>query len=194
MAHVYILKCRDGSYYVGSTIDLERRYTIAELDDLPEDGRRYELADGWLLVSPMARQRHQWGGERLGEVLRAACSSHLAVFGVPINVDDPDATHFEPDLTVVRREFALVENGDVPLLAVEVRSPSTAGRDAVLKRREYARLGIASYWLLDVDVPSLRVFELEGDDYVERAFVTGREPVSVTQPFPVTVVPADLLV
>ena len=138
----------------GDTIDLARRYTIADLDDLPEDGRRYELADGWLLVGPMARRRHQWGGARLGDVLEAACPLHLAVFGLPINVDDPDATHFEPDLTVVRREFALVKNGDVPLLAVEVRSPSTAGRDAVRKRREYARLGIASYWLLDVDAPS----------------------------------------
>lgn len=177
----------------GDTIDLERRYTIAELDDLPQDGRRYELVAGQLLVSPFARRAHQWGGGRLARVLEAACPPHLAVIG-PINVDDPDATHFEPDLTVVRYAFRLVENGDLPLLAVEVRSPCTAGRHAVLKRREYARLGIASYWLLDVDIPSLRVLELEGDDYVERAFVTGRESVSVTQPFPVTVVPADLLV
>ena len=94
---------------------------------------------------------------------------------------------------MVRREFAKVENGDLPLLAVEVRSPSTAGRDAVLKRREYARLGIASYWLLDVTVPSLRILELEAGDYVERAFVTGEEAVTVTLPFPLTLVPARLL-
>ena len=116
----------------GGTIDLERRYTIADLDDLPEDGRRYELADGWLLVSPMARRRHQWVSSTLGDLLKAACPAHLSVFPLPINVDDPDATHFEPDLTVVRKEFTLVENGDVPLLAVEIRSPATAGRDAVL--------------------------------------------------------------
>jgi Uma2 family endonuclease len=182
-----------GSVTGGTTIDLERRYTIADLDDLPEDGCRYELADGWLLVSPMARRRHQWGAERLGEVLKAACPPHLAVFSLPINVDDPDATHFEPDLTVVRREFALVENGDVPLLAVEVRSPSTAGRDAVLKRREYARLGITSYWLLDVDAPSLRILELVGDDYAQRAYGEGEQPVVVDLPFPVTVVPARLM-
>lgn len=177
----------------GDTIDLERRYTIADLDNLPEDGRRYELADGRLLVSPMARRRHQWGGLRLGDVLEAACPRHLAVFSVPINVDDPDATHFEPDLTVVRREFALVENGDLPLLAVEVRSPSTAGRDAVLKRQEYARLGITSYWLLDVEVPSLRVLELQDAAYVEVAYGEGETPVRLERPFPVTVVPAHLL-
>ena len=177
----------------GGTIDLERRYTIADLDALPEDGRRFELADGWLLVSPMARRRHQWGCEKIGDALKAACPPHLSVFSVPINVDDPDATHFEPDLTVVRREFTLIENGDVPVLAVEVRSPATAGRDAVLKRREYARLGIASYWLFDVDVPSLRVLELVGDDYVEKAYGIGDQEVSVTLPFPLTMVPARLM-
>ncbi len=177
----------------GGTIDLERRWTIAELESLPEDGRRFELAEGVLLVSPMSRRRHQVGCSELGELLKAVCPDHLYVFDLPINVDNPDATHFEPDLTVVRKQFALVENGDVPLLAVEVRSPSTAGRDAVLKRREYARLGIASYWLLDVDRPSLRVLELDGKDYREVAYAEGEQVVTVAQPFSVTVVPADLL-
>lgn len=177
----------------GGTIDLERRYTIADLNDLPEDGRRFELADGVLLVSPMARRTHQWGCTTLGDALKAACPPELVVFPIPINVDDPDATHFEPDLTVVRREFRFVENGDLPLLAVEVRSPSTAGRDAVLKRREYARLGIVSYWLFDVAVPSLRILELVGDEYVERAYVQADERVTVTLPFPVTLVPAALM-
>lgn len=177
----------------GGTIDLDRRYTLADLDDFPEDGRRFELADGWLLVSPMARRMHQIGCGAIGRALEAACPGGLFVFGLAINVDDPDATHFEPDVTVVRREFAKIENGDVPLLAVEVRSPSTAGRDAVLKRREYARLGIPSYWLFDVDAPSLRVLELEGDDYVERAFAVGEQEVTVALPFPVTLVPARLM-
>ncbi len=177
----------------GDTIDLDRRYTLADLDDFPEDGRRYELADGWLLVSPSARRLHQVGSKGIGQALEAACPRDLYIFPLPINVDDPDATHFEPDVTVVRREFALIENGDTPLLAVEIRSPSTAGRDAVRKRREYARLGIASYWLFDVEDPSLRILELDGDDYVERAFVTGSESVTVALPFPVTLSPARLL-
>ena len=177
----------------GGTIDLERRYTLADLEDFPEDGRRFELADGWLLVSPNARRLHQIGSAELSDALRTACPSGYYAFGLPINVDDPDATHFEPDLTVVRREFAKIENGDVPVLAVEVRSPSTAGRDALLKRREYARLGITSYWLFDVDAPSLRILELQGDDYVEKAFAQGSQEVTVALPFPVTLVPARLL-
>jgi len=182
-----------GSMSRDGTIDLERRYTLADLDTFPEDGRRFELADGWLIVSPMARRRHQLACQQLGVLLNGACPPNLFAFGLAINVDDPDATHFEPDVTVVRRELVTVENGDVPILAVEVRSPSTAGRDAVLKRREYARLGIASYWLVDVDVPSIRVLELVGDDYVEVAYAEGDDAVEVTRPFPARVVPAELL-
>ena len=52
----------------GGTIDLERRWTLAELDELPEDGRCFEPADGVLPVSPMARRRHQVGATGLGGV------------------------------------------------------------------------------------------------------------------------------
>jgi Uma2 family endonuclease len=174
-------------------IDLERRYTLADLADLPEDGRRYELADGWLLVSPSARRLHQIGCKEIGRALELACPEDLYVFGLPINVDDPEATHFEPDVTVVRKEFAKVENGDVPLLAVEVRSPSTAGRDALLKRRGYAARGIPSYWLFDVDVPSLVVLELRDGEYAETAAAIGDQTIEVGLPFQVRLNPAAML-
>ena len=67
-------------------IDLERRYRLEDLDTFPEDGRRFELADGWLLVSPMARRKHQLGCKRIGEALEAACTSELFVFGLAIQV------------------------------------------------------------------------------------------------------------
>jgi Uma2 family endonuclease len=175
------------------TIDLERRYTIADLYDFPEDGRRYELSDGWLIVSPMARRLHQIGCKQLGLLLESACPPEYYVFPLSINVNDPDRTHFEPDLTVVRPEFAKVENGDLPLLAVEVRSPATAGRDAILKRSGYARLGVPSYWLVDVDVPSIRVLEWRAGEYDEVAYVEHDEVLSVEKPFPVKVVPSDLI-
>jgi len=174
-------------------VDLDRRYTLADLGEPPQDGRRDELADGSLLVSPMARRLHQVAVQGLGDTLKAACPPELYVFATPINIDDPDGTHLEPDLTVVRRQYAAVENGDLPLLAVEVRSPATAGRDAVLKRHAYARLGVASYWLLDVTRPSLRVLELVDGSYVERAHVQGDLPVTVTAPFPVTLVTSRLI-
>jgi Uma2 family endonuclease len=108
-------------------------------------------------------------------------------------VDDPDRTHFEPDVTVVRKQFATVEDGDVPLLAVEVRSPPTAGRDAVLKSAAYARHGIPSYWLVDVDVPSIRVLELRAGAYTEVAYAKGDAVIEVERPFPVRLAPRQLV-
>lgn len=178
---------------VTGDIDVGRRFTVDELESLPDDGRRYELSDGWLIVSPMARRLHQVGCQNLARVLDSACPDELYVFTLPINVDDPDRTHFEPDVTVVRREFATVENGDLPLLAVEVRSPATAGRDAVLKRSGYARLGIPSYWLVDVDEPSIRVLRWRAGGYDDVAFAAGDEPLHVSEPFPVDLVPSQLV-
>lgn len=178
---------------VTGDIDVGRRFSVEELASLPDDGRRYELSDGWLIVSPMARRLHQLGCQNLFELLKQACPEELFVFGLPINVDDPDRTHFEPDVTVVRREFATVENGDLPLLAVEVRSPSTAGRDAVLKRSGYARLGIPSYWLVDVDEPSIRVLRWRAGGYDDVAFASGDEPLRVSEPFPIDLVPSRLV-
>ncbi|MEP6464117.1 MAG: Uma2 family endonuclease [Frankiaceae bacterium] len=174
-------------------VDLGRRYTIAELDDFPQDGRRYELADGWLLVSPMARRLRQLACMRLGAILEAAAPPELFVFNLPINVDDPDWTHFEPDLTVVGHEFRTIENGDLPQLAVEVRSPSTASRDAILKVQAYARLGIPSYWLVDVTVPSLCALELRDGAYEQVAYGDASDVVAIERPFPVRVVPASLI-
>lgn len=81
----------------------------------------------------------------------------------------------------------------MPLLAVEVLSASTRATDATLKRHVLEQAGVASYWLLDPEAPSLTVLELEGGTYREVAAVRGDEPFLAQRPFAVPVVPADLL-
>lgn len=175
-----------------SVLPAPGQWRIADLDLLPDDGRHYELADGHLIVSPMARRTHGIASKELGRLLEQMCPPELYVFPLPISVDDPDATHFEPDLSVVRREFAEIENGDVPLLAVEVRSPSTAGVDAGRKRAGYARIGVPSYWLVDGEVPSIVVLELREGSYVEVARAVGAQRLELERPFPITLSPQQL--
>ena len=81
------------------------------------------------------------------------------------------------------------------MLAVEVISPTSRLRDAHLKKAVYARLGSPSFWLVDParDKPSLTVFELADGAYREVACVAGDKAWTATQPFPVRVVPADLV-
>ncbi len=141
-----------------------RHWTREEVLALPDDGNRYELVDGELLVSPAPRWSHQrvvgqfhlligsWlAVHRLGEVLFSPADLDL------------DAGHLvQPDLFVVtRREGTpLREWSDVhiPLLVVEVLSPSTARYDRVTKRRLYQRSGVPTYWVVDLDARLVEVW------------------------------------
>jgi Uma2 family endonuclease len=131
----------------------------------------------------------------LGVRLRQACPDYLRVIPEPA-VQVSATTEFDPDIVVIRREQVhAAKCTEPPLLVVEIRSPSTALIDLNRKKTAYERFGVPSYWIVDPDVarPSLTVFELAGDRYAEVANVTGDQPFSARQPFPVHVVPAALV-
>ena len=73
-----------------------------------------------------------------------------------------------PDVQVVfgvgrgdRRVFKVWEEGKAPDFVLEVASPSTAGKDARHKARQYARIGVLEYWRLDPEGSMMGV-PLEG--------------------------------
>lgn len=176
-------------------------FTTDDLDAMPADGRRYELIDGQLLVSPAPAVPHQRVAYVLFGILEAACPDDMLVIGAPFAVRPDRHNELQPDVLVGRFDD-LVPGGvpgkrltTAPLLAVEVLSPSTRLSDRTLKRAAYARLGAASFWLVDPDVdrPSLTAFVLDGDDYRQIAEVSGDEPFVAQHPFEVTIVPADLV-
>jgi Uma2 family endonuclease len=76
-----------------------------------------------------------------------------------------------------------------------VISPTSRLRDASLKKAVYARLAVPSFWLVDPDPdqPTLTAFELAGQGYREEAHTAGDASWTASRPFPVTVVPADLV-
>ena len=167
-------------------------FTVAELDRMPNDGHRYELMDGVLVVSPRPTTVHQFVAMRLATVLDKACPDGLCVLAEPAVQLDP-VTELSPDLVVVRIE----DVGDAkftlpPLLVVEVRSPSTALIDLNRKKAAYEKFGVPSYWVVDPEParPELTVFELRDAGYVCAA--TSTQPRTVSQPFSVTITPADL--
>jgi len=149
-----------------------RPLTAADLESLPDDGHRYELVDGTLLVSPSPGFSHQTVLGQLYLRLRAACPRDLRVILAPFAVLLTPSTELQPDLLVAPRSSFTANNlPGPPLLAVEIRSPSTALIDRTLKRAAYARHGTPSYWLVDPDpsAPSILALELRGEDYVEVA-------------------------
>ena len=175
----------------------DRVWTREERDALPADGSRHELIDGALVVTPAPHWRHEWASTELLVVLHAACPTHLKVFTAPLDVTLAVDTVVEPDLLVARRadfDPGRYDLAVVPLLVVEVLSPSTRGVDQVLKLRRYEQAGTPSYWLVDPDTATLTAYELDSDGHYQLvAEVTGDQMWTASQPFPVTIRPADLL-
>ena len=169
-------------------------WTVEDLERLPDDGQRYELLDGVLLVSPAPVRRHQVTCFEVGKLLDAACPPELAVMVAPLDWRPDPRTSFQPDVLVIRNQGMSAKNVTEPLvLAVEVLSPSTRGRDLVEKRAKYESAGVASYWVIDPDVPRLLALELADGRYRVAGEASGDEQVRLERPFPVTVIPSALL-
>lgn len=155
-----LLSCSPGRAYDMGMPEAVRRWTREEVLALPEDGQRHELFDGELVVTPAPRYRHQDVLLNLLVVLadytRAASVGKL----LPSPADLPlrGGQVAQPDLFVLPHgQFAQDwSDAPVPILAIEVASPSTARYDRGLKRRAYQKAGVAEYWIVD---PEARLVE-----------------------------------
>jgi Uma2 family endonuclease len=171
-------------------------FTVHDLEEMPDDGNRYELIDGLLLVSPAPGFRHQKVVLQLAIRLEATCPPEMHVLPAPFAVRPSESVELQPDVLVARDEDLTDKNlPAAPLLAVEVLSPSSVLSDLNLKKAAYLRMGVPSYWVIDPLDPKLIVFELDesGSRYELVAEVEGDKAFEAAQPFAVRIVPADLL-
>ena len=167
-------------------------FDLADLTDLPEDGLRYEVLDGALVVNPAPSWRHQNIAANLRDLLRRVAPEGVRVIPAPmwrIRLGQVP----EPDVVVVRREALgeLAVEG-TPLLVVEVLSPSNRDADLVRKRALYAEAGCPAYWIVDLAEPSILALALSGGAYAEVARVVGDERFETADPFVVSFSPAEL--
>ncbi|HEX6054508.1 MAG TPA: Uma2 family endonuclease [Intrasporangium sp.] len=178
-----------------TTLPQSRPLTWRDLEDRPDDGHRYELVDGTLVVTPAPGTRHQRCVPRLWAVLNAACPVGLEVLVAPFDVRLAEDTVLQPDVLVARTADLTERNLPVaPLLTVEVLSPSTRLIDLNLKRVRYEAAGCPSYWVVDPDLPSLQAWDLVDGAYVDAGTVEADEAFEATMPYPVTVSPDRLVV
>ena len=170
-------------------------FTVSDLDRMPDDGHRYELLDGTLIVSPASGPPHQRVAVMLCHILELACPEDLVVFpNVGVRIGPRSA--LEPDVVVARAaDVSGARLARPPLLVAEILSPDSALRDLNLKKAAYERFGIPSYWVIDPDLdqPSLRAFELGDGGYSEASQTVGDAPFRARQPFPVEIVPTRLV-
>lgn len=134
-----------------------RRWTRDEVHALPDDGNRYELLEGELLVSPAPRGSHQRAVLALYRLVEPYVREHRLGYTclAPADLDFGTGEALQPDLFVVRlkdgREPVEWSEFGIPFLIAEVLSPSTARYDRTLKRGFFQRRDVADYWIVDTD-------------------------------------------
>ena len=172
--------------------------TYKEYEALPADGRRYEIHEGELSVTPAPSPQHQIISRNLFLVLHA----HVKAKGIgevlyaPLDVILSDTSIVQPDIVYLdpTRLGAISRRGieGPPTLAVEIISPSTTLIDRSTKHQLYARHAVPYFWLVDPEGHSVEAFVLGPQGYSLAARAFGSEPVGLP-PFPdLGLIPASL--
>lgn len=149
----------------------DKLWTYDDLLALPAstDGRRYEILDGILVVSPAPGTKHQRVLGNLYTMFRRTLhDTRIAeVFVAPFDVVLSTTRVAEPDLVIIaaHRRGILERRGvaGAPDLVIEILSPSNTKHDLVTKRRMYARSGIREYWIVDPQAEAVEVLALIDD-------------------------------
>jgi len=114
---------------VTSPSDVAHPFTVADLEEMPDDGRRYELIDGELLVSPAPGWAHQAVVLALSILLDQACPAELRVLAAPFAVRPDKFNEVQPDVLVAR--YTDLTEDDLPrapVLAASVKRTVSPGR------------------------------------------------------------------
>jgi len=152
------------------TLSQERFWTYEDVQRLPEDGRRYEVIDGVLYVSPSPRQIHQLLSRRLQHFFyQFELEEQGYIYDAPMDLIMPGCTPVQPDLIfLLPEQFDQIQEKYIegaPHLLVEILSPDSASRDRVKKLRKYAAAGVPYYLLVDPVAQTLEVLQLDGSTY-----------------------------
>ncbi|WP_419948281.1 Uma2 family endonuclease [Candidatus Palauibacter sp.] len=149
--------------------------TWQDVQQMPDDGNRYEAIEGDIYMTPAPTFRHQRVSLRLLLALDRILEQpgHGVVVPAPFGVEFPATGEgVQPDLLFVSNERrALITNAEItgaPDLVVEILSPSTASRDQGLKLRLYERQGVHEYWIVDADENTVDAWRFGEDPAHER--------------------------
>jgi len=161
------LEARVAAEWYSPPMPVDTRLTYEDYSLLPNNGKRYEIIDGELLVTPSPRRSHQKVVTNLVYYLVEFVRRHDLgeVYAAPFDVVFSRYDVVEPDVLYVSKARAsvLTEKNvqGAPDLVVEVVSETTAEIDRTTKLKLYARCGVQEYWIIDPVECSAEVYRLE---------------------------------
>lgn len=129
-------------------------WTYSEYARLPDDGNRYEVIEGEVLVTPAPGTRHQHFAANLFMAVRQYVEKHaLGTVLWDVDLLFVEGQFLRPDFLFVPASgrAGITNRGveTVPALVVEVLSPSSRSIDLVRKPRRYRESGVPEYWVAD---------------------------------------------
>jgi Uma2 family endonuclease len=165
---------------------------------LPNDGKRYQIIDGELFVTPSPVTKHQRASWNLALIIGNYLEQNPVgvAFTAPFDIVLDDHTVVVPDLAYVSNENrARLTDKNIrgaPDLIAEILSPSTARMDRVLKLNRFAAHGVPHYWIIDPENETLEALVLDPPGY-RVAAALGREAVFEPALFPGLQIPLTKL-
>jgi Uma2 family endonuclease len=165
-------------------------WTEAEFLALGPTSERIELIDGSLRVSPAPNRPHQYISYRMMEAFFDAAEAAGYLAWEAINVVLSPRVIVIPDLVIGTMDFVgTVADAAEVVLVSEILSPPNEATDRIEKLRDYAAAGIPWYLLVEPDMKgyravTLRLYRLDGGNYVEQAVATHGEILKSDAPFP----------
>ncbi len=146
------------------------RWTIADLELLPDNDNRYEIIDGELFVTRAPHWGHQEVCGRIFAVLDAwSRQTGLGRSAINPGIIFTDADNVIPDVvwaSTARLALLLDEAGHLtaaPELVVEVLSAGAENerRDREAKLRLYSLRGVQEYWLVNWQLQQIEQYRRE---------------------------------
>ena len=170
-------------------------WTYDKYAELPDDGNRYEIADGVLVMTPAPTPEHQ----DIAGMIYYYLVTHVKLAGLgrvfpgPVDIVLGPKQVFQPDVVVLLnahldRVGSKKING-APDLMVEIASPSTALYDRLMKYEKYAQAGIPEYWIVKPVARTVEVLVLEHGKYHSLGIFSGQQtlPSQIAPNLPVHV-------
>ena len=175
------------AFIAGATMasmqDVQPRVGYADLERMPDDGRRYEIHGGELVVVPSPLPRHQLAALAIVRILDDYIARRGGlVLTAPLDIVLDEFDVVQPDVLFFRAERRHLVQPDTvtrhaPDIVVEVLSPSTTATDRGRKRWLFARYGVPEYWIVDPVARQVEVHALEEGAYRTTQIASGEETV-----------------
>ena len=175
----------------------ERIYTIDDIYALP-DGQRAELIDGQMYMMAPPNTVHQRISYAIARKIsdyidrkKGNCEVFLAPFAVFLNCDDKN--YVEPDISVICDKSKLNDQGcnGAPDWVIEITSPSNPQNDYGIKLFKYRTAGVREYWIVNPQMKSVMVYDLENEEKSNQYAFDADVPVCIYDDFSIRIL--DLL-